>query len=1146
MKNHIVLFFVFVCLAVGCHRHTSSQSSSIDGGVTPKKIPGSVVTTSPNVGSVTTVTNRINKVKKYLQTHPSPNMMTVKGGPADPRIVECAKVKTWKDFETCSEPIKNPPKPKAGLFGTGNPPIICPAQAIPVWYFDPSGNINNSCTTALAPCPNDNTGPLTVESRWGCGSGLTRDPVISQATAFHIPASGMTSNSNFTIRPIITVPNGSFTIIGTPTTVGTGTLSGVVAKNNLAGQPLTINLTSASSHKNQLLTNTTRNASSWVDDSISTNVARLTQPLNTSNLEVDSYTNGDSYTLQTMPNIYIDEFAPTCAIEPSLFQVGVPPCDTRAVLTFVTIPNVTIAPATYQSSQLREVALQNTYIASQTDMKSVWAMNSVIGFQPYNFQNSGLLGGSGINMNITALYDQFGFWVGSDAYLHSTVVVPPNNVGGGDAFWVDPGQEMFLDGGWFPDNLIPGDGVVETMSNLNPSAGNFVIHNEFSGLFAYNGNAISPTAAQSFSPGIVLETDIGQFAYALGAAEQHDVVRGPRALSIPALDTPTISGGFDGLALNASLSGGYRNWAYQAPPQVPFSAQPFTAIGASPEILDLSLWLRSDYSTINAGNLIYLRDESGNGYNYNSFGGTNITYTTPPWLHFDGGGYITQTGTPLLLGDHSTIFVVVRSSGTVQGTIWADSNVIVLGNLAGGPTWGTYVGAYLDSGVNVNDGLPHVLCIRTHTVSNIDLITDGAMTNYTNGTSYGTYSPALGYPLGWVGDVAEVDAFSADLTNQQVDYEDQYLSGRYGVPISTSSPCTTLTGDVRGTTCANTVTAIQSTHVSTVTPTINQILEYSTVTSPSGIPGIQLWLNWAHTVLSGANVTTWIDLSANANSAAGAGPFPTYVSSGGPGGSGYINFNGTQTLSSTTSVFPSGHDRTIFAIGSTTNHPTNNLITFRLSAPIDGIYFSSPPSTQYVYSDNATVSNTVGVPDFGTPHLFQWGYHVGSTTTFSIDGTPIAVAGGAATSDTGSPGYKLATDPAAEFGIWQIEDILAVDHITSAYENSIMGGYAQITYGITVAGAAVNGYSPVYYHSPTVSTSWTPGTITAASAATTTVTFAGATLGQVAAASFSSALPTGAILTAQVTAANTITVTIGNLSATPIVIGAGSVYVSLP
>jgi hypothetical protein len=328
-------------------------------------------------------------------------------------------------------------------------------------------------------------------------------------------------------------------------------------------------------------------------------------------------------------------------------------------------------------------------------------------------------------------------------------------------------------------------------------------------------------------------------------------------------------------------------------------------------------------------------------------------------------------------------------------------------------------------------------------------------------------------------------------------------------------------------------------------PTVGQIPQFTNL-SPSAIPGVELWLTQFHVTLSGANVTTWPDQSPNLNNATSVGLDPTYSVSGGPGGSGYVNFNGSQTLKSSTSVFASGNDRTLFVIGSSAIHVTNNIITFKQSPPVAGFYFSDVPTTQYIYSDNASVSNIVVTPDSGTPHLFKWGYHVGSTVTFSIDGTPIAVSGGAATSDTGSAGYELAVDPSAETGVWKVEEIVAVNHLTTITEDSIMGGYAQTDYGLTVVGAVGTGWTPVYYHSPTVSTSWTPGTITAASAATTTVTFTGATLGQVAAASFSSALPTGAILTAQVTAADTITVTLGNLSAAPIVIGAGTVYVSLP
>src|SRR5262249_43789331 len=74
---------------------------------------------------------------------------------------------------------------------------------------------------------------------------------------------------------------------------------------------------------------------------------------------------------------------------------------------------------------------------------------------------------------------------------------------------------------------------------------------------------------------------------------------------------------------------------------------------------------------------------------------------------------------------------------------------------------------------------------------------------------------------------------------------------------------------------------------------------------------------------------------------------------------------------------------------------------------------------------------------------------------------------------------------------------------------------------------------------------WTPGTISNGAAATLTVTCRNASLRMTAKASFDVALPAGCFLAAQVTAADQVTVTLGNLSGTSQTLGAGNVRVDV-
>jgi hypothetical protein len=75
---------------------------------------------------------------------------------------------------------------------------------------------------------------------------------------------------------------------------------------------------------------------------------------------------------------------------------------------------------------------------------------------------------------------------------------------------------------------------------------------------------------------------------------------------------------------------------------------------------------------------------------------------------------------------------------------------------------------------------------------------------------------------------------------------------------------------------------------------------------------------------------------------------------------------------------------------------------------------------------------------------------------------------------------------------------------------------------------------------------WTPGAVTNGSNVQTTVTVNGAMVTSPAWAAWSAALPAGVILTAQVTAANTVTVTLLNLSGSTQTIAAGTVTATVP
>ena len=95
---------------------------------------------------------------------------------------------------------------------------------------------------------------------------------------------------------------------------------------------------------------------------------------------------------------------------------------------------------------------------------------------------------------------------------------------------------------------------------------------------------------------------------------------------------------------------------------------------------------------------------------------------------------------------------------------------------------------------------------------------------------------------------------------------------------------------------------------------------------------------------------------------------------------------------------------------------------------------------------------------------------------------------------------------------------------------------------VTALGSLTQTVSRIFPLGLTSSVAWTPGAITSGSQVTTTVTVAGAILGMSAQAAFSADIQ-GLIMTAYVSAANTVKVVLTNETGSTVTIGAGTVTV---
>lgn len=294
------------------------------------------------------------------------------------------------------------------------------------------------------------------------------------------------------------------------------------------------------------------------------------------------------------------------------------------------------------------------------------------------------------------------------------------------------------------------------------------------------------------------------------------------------------------------------------------------------------------------------------------------------------------------------------------------------------------------------------------------------------------------------------------------------------------------------------------------------------------------WFRSDTVVLTGPNVSAWTDLTGHGYTATPTGDQANvpYVASGGANNLPYLSFPG----GASNDGLGAGASATPMAL----TQPYEIFVVARPVSTVSGEIFDQGAAGIDVTATNTvswynTSVNFVVTP--GTDYLFDVIANAGAST--------MTVNGNLAGTGTQTQGSTLFGIGNSWFGgvAWNgfIYELIAFQPPVTSPQKAELDNYFASRYGITIVGASNGQWTP----SGTVSTAWTPGTILNGAAATTTVSAANAQLGQPAVASFSSALPTGATLSAQVTANGTVTVTLGNLSGGSITIGAGTVSVIL-
>jgi hypothetical protein len=205
--------------------------------------------------------------------------------------------------------------------GGAGRPIIPASWAISNWYIDPANtttcaNDTNNCQNATCGPAGSGVGPCRtwaeIVARWG-----TRSPLLLQTTTAWFLSSQPDATDPVIWEPFTMSPAATPILQGVPTQVATGTLGSVTAKNRATPQLLQADL-GASAVLKQLVVNTTHPSSAWVYKNVSGTVFALSQPMPllvaptqpSSITEVDTWANGDAFTLYTLPSVNVVTFTP--------------------------------------------------------------------------------------------------------------------------------------------------------------------------------------------------------------------------------------------------------------------------------------------------------------------------------------------------------------------------------------------------------------------------------------------------------------------------------------------------------------------------------------------------------------------------------------------------------------------------------------------------------------------------------------------------------------------------------------------------------------------------------------------------------------------------------------------------------------------
>ncbi len=468
--------------------------------------------------------------------------------PADPHVLSCTgrPYKDWPSVRDCiaaEAPAAMANAADAGhkLGAAARPDVAAnPAWLVPAWYVNATtGNNANTCVTSGSPCHDYGE----IVNRW-----QTTSPVLGQGTVLNLLADDTTTLVIW--NPII-VSGGRATILGATTTVATGTFGTVTPKlrTRTPNPLLQINLgANASIAQGMMLVDSTHAGVAWVDSCVSS-VCTISQPLQTVvptpitfPSEVDSFTAGDSYTLQRPVKAYIGSVVPTTVqLDQSAYFVE------YVEHVWGVDPAGAFCGSVTHSSSLTKIAESrfDTAIAGDALPGSDGSLQNVMGADEFGteFIQAGAFGFGGCLSTLVGLAD-------ADVIFHGLLIGPqppglaqPNLLG-----------FAYCDGGSGIGNVGQPVNVQGNVQIAAPDAyGASIVYGSCNYDIGFFGTGMvsmqyTPTATSTIVGTSTLTCSGQPFANAYDATVDPAPSHPARSLTLAALDQPVASGGFAGYA----------------------------------------------------------------------------------------------------------------------------------------------------------------------------------------------------------------------------------------------------------------------------------------------------------------------------------------------------------------------------------------------------------------------------------------------------------------------------------------------------------------------------------------------------------------------------------------------------------------------